>query len=255
MRILLTFIFSINNLIGFSQAGNNEVEAEYQLFCDTYSATKLYTSLYANNNVSIYHEKFSTAEDWQEHKKPLPEGAIELKSTTVYEPYLKTDQVKKEILFYSLIGPNNFLVRDEYYNFDWKISPDTKNISGYLCIKATTLFRGREWVAWFVPDIPVPFGPWKLHGLPGLIVEAYDTSNKYTFKLVKIEYKKSDILSTDFATLMRTKNIKPISYQQFLQDTEEFSDNITKDIRDPNITITRIPIPREGEELKYEWEK
>jgi len=253
MRILLFFILSIYNC--FSQKNNSEVQAEYQLFCDTYSATKLYTSLYANNNVSIYQEKFSTAEDWNEHKKKLPEGTKQLESTFEYDPYLKTDPLKKEILFYNMIGNNNFLVKDKYFDFDWKILSETKEISGYSCIKATTQFRGREWVAWFAPLIPLSYGPWKLHGLPGLILEAYDTNNKYTFRSVKVEYKKNDVLRKDFTTLMETKNKKPITYQQFLRDTEELNDNLINDVRDPNITVTKIPYPREGEELKFEWEE
>jgi len=255
MKLLMTFIFSLQNLIAFSQQESKEIQVEYQLFCDTNQATKLFTTLYANSNTAVYQEKYSTAEDWQEHAKKLPEGVKRFGATDPDDSYFKIDSNSKKIFFFDIIASNNFLVEDNYPDFNWNITSETKNIAGYPCIKATTSYRGRTWVAWFTPQIPISFGPWKLFGLPGLIVEAYDTDNKYTFKPIKIEFKKNDILKKDFATLMETKNTKPITYQQFLKDTEEFNDNLINDVRDSNVTITRIPFPREGEELKFEWEE
>ena len=52
---------------------------------------------------------------------------------------------------------------------------------------ATADFRGRRWTAWFATDIPVSDGPWKLGGLPGLILEAYDKGHQYTFTAVGLE--------------------------------------------------------------------
>ena len=251
----MAFVFSLQTLIALSQQESKEIQVEYQLFCDTNQATKLFTTLYANYNTAVYQEKYSTAEDWQEHAKKLPEGAKRFGGTDLQDSYLKIDSNNKKIFFFDIIANNNFLVEDSYPDFHWNITSETKDIAGYSCIKATTSYRGRTWVAWFTPQIPVSFGPWKLFGLPGLIVEAYDTDNKYTFKPIKIEFIKNDILKKDFATLMETKNTKPITYQQFLKDTEEFNDNLINDVKDPNVTITRIPFPREGEELKFEWEE
>ncbi len=63
----------------------------------------------------------------------------------------------------------------------WEISDDSKEILGYPCVRATTDYRGRHWTAWFTPDIPLQEGPWKLCGLPGLILEAYDSDLTYSF--------------------------------------------------------------------------
>ena len=52
---------------------------------------------------------------------------------------------------------------------------------------ATADFRGRRWTAWFATDIPISDGPWKLGGLPGLILEAYDKGHQYTFTAVGLE--------------------------------------------------------------------
>lgn len=64
---------------------------------------------------------------------------------------------------------------------EWEISDESKEIIGYQCFKATSDYRGRKWTAWFAPEIPLPEGPWKLCGLPGLILEAYDSNEEYHF--------------------------------------------------------------------------
>jgi len=69
----------------------------------------------------------------------------------------------------------------------WKISPDTANFSGLHCQKATLTFEGKNWIAWFAPELPYPSGPWKLNGLPGLIVEAYDEQQDIAFRFAGIE--------------------------------------------------------------------
>lgn len=65
---------------------------------------------------------------------------------------------------------------------EWVVTDSVKKIIGYECFKATTSFKGRQWIAWFAPEIPVSDGPWKLHSLPGLILEAYDRSHDYEFE-------------------------------------------------------------------------
>ena len=81
------------------------------------------------------------------------------------------------ILYESLEKPN------------WVITDETDIILGFPCIKATTNFRGREWIAFFTPDIPVQEGPWKLYGLPGLILKAYDSKRHYFYEAKDINSK------------------------------------------------------------------
>ena len=70
---------------------------------------------------------------------------------------------------------------------DWQITPDTATILGYPCQKAMSTFRGRNYEAWFSPEIPVNDGPWKFFGLPGLIMKVFDSQNIFSFVCVGIE--------------------------------------------------------------------
>lgn len=78
---------------------------------------------------------------------------------------------------------NTYFITEAIPQIDWKITTDTATLSGVKCQKATALFRGRTWIAWFAPDMPFQSGPWKLHGLPGLILEAYDSKKEVQFLL------------------------------------------------------------------------
>ncbi|HJE39010.1 MAG TPA: GLPGLI family protein [Candidatus Amulumruptor caecigallinarius] len=65
---------------------------------------------------------------------------------------------------------------------EWEIGDSIKIVLGYECIEASANYRGRTWTAWFAPELPVQEGPWKLCGLPGLILEAHDANSDYIFE-------------------------------------------------------------------------
>ena len=69
---------------------------------------------------------------------------------------------------------------------DWEIHPDTEEILGHSCQKATTHYGGRDWTVWFAADIPIGEGPWLLRGLPGLILKAEDSEQHYVFECIQL---------------------------------------------------------------------
>ena len=64
---------------------------------------------------------------------------------------------------------------------------EQKKIGLFNCQKATATYRGREYTAWFTAQIPVSHGPWKLRGLPGLILEVTEETGKYGFKAISLD--------------------------------------------------------------------
>lgn len=80
----------------------------------------------------------------------------------------------------------NKISYEENLKLDWRIIEEKKKIGDYWCYKATTQYGGRDWEAWFSPDIPIFKGPYKFSGLPGLIVEIYDSRKHYNFALLNV---------------------------------------------------------------------
>lgn len=89
--------------------------------------------------------------------------------------------VRKERLF------GNFLVSGSLPAINWEVQGDTATFGTLHCQKATGHFKGRNYIAWFCPDLPLHVGPWELNGLPGVIIEAYDDRREVQFLFDGIE--------------------------------------------------------------------
>ncbi len=81
----------------------------------------------------------------------------------------------------------NFKLTEIISPQQWEISDDTLTVLGYVCNKATASFRGREFHAWFTVDIPISEGPWKLYGLPGLILQVEDKEGLFQFESIGLQ--------------------------------------------------------------------
>lgn len=71
--------------------------------------------------------------------------------------------------------------------FSWQLQDGDSIVCSYPCHKATTTFRGRTWTVWYTLDLPYSDGPWKFCGLPGLVLYAYDSEDKFRFNCIGIE--------------------------------------------------------------------
>lgn len=68
---------------------------------------------------------------------------------------------------------------------NWELADETRVINTITCKKAKVKFKGRNWIAWYAPEIPLPYGPMKFSGLPGLIIKITDEKEDFDFELVK----------------------------------------------------------------------
>lgn len=85
-----------------------------------------------------------------------------------------------------LKGKDEFFV-DSLFPMHWEPMADVRQVGDLTCKGAKTWFKGRTYICWYSPDIPIPEGPWKLGGLPGLILEAYDEQDDLHFTLSSLE--------------------------------------------------------------------
>lgn len=88
-----------------------------------------------------------------------------------------------------------FVYSDSVPSLEWNFSDEeTDSIMGYDCRKATVEFAGRSYTAWFTPEIPLPFGPYKFGGLPGLILKLEDAERQYIWEAVGFERDNTPIM-------------------------------------------------------------
>ena len=110
---------------------------------------------------------------------------------------------------------NNFLLNaveyvDSAFNINWEMSDDTLTVCGYLCHKATATIRGKKWTAWYADEVPIDAGPWKFHGLPGLILKATDSDNL-------IDFEAEEIRKPHVLPLKNKSRWKRVSRQKYLE--------------------------------------
>jgi len=117
--------------------------------------------------------------------KPLHSNAEQNNMITVDLPIDSLFTVYKDMESNSLLfefmdlDQRSHFYADTLYPMNWVITNEKKSINGVDCIKAVTLFKGREYIAWYDSLVQIPNGPWKLGGLPGLILEAYDKEENW----------------------------------------------------------------------------
>lgn len=132
-------------------------------------------------------------EQWYVQQGLVMMGELMNKSPEDREAILNSSPLGHAVNLYVIRDKGIFKVWDKSYveyhkysepieNRDWTIVEDsTKIILDYDCIMATTYYHGRHWTVWFTPEVPVDAGPWKLLGLPGLILEAVDNTSQHHF--------------------------------------------------------------------------
>lgn len=116
---------------------------------------------------------------------------------------------KKEKMYVNeFVFFQNYLMEEPIPEMKWKITADTASFSGVSCLKATTQYEGKNWEAWFSSDLPFSSGPWKLNGLPGLIIEAYTTDKTIQYQFAGFENAKAgDFVRVD--DVKKTSTYRP----------------------------------------------
>jgi|SRR5574344_2126863 GLPGLI family protein len=139
-----------------------EIGRNTSRFCLT-AYTSLDSILRTSNNISLFQRNDIT----------YPQS--------FYEMYFQNYPKKGKLTCTGRVCNTDLKYEEDLPYIKWVISDSTNNILGYMVQMATCRFRGRDFVAWFTPQLPVSSGPWKFAGLPGLILKVEDSKKHYSF--------------------------------------------------------------------------
>lgn len=194
MRLITAFCLLI---IGFlANAQNKRFTYEYRFIPDSTNISDVktemmnldiadsgskfysYTAYYSDSIAKIDMEKQLASTGMINIKSDSRKGSIRYSISKKYPKY--------EVFLHNRILRDQYKVADDR-KIDWKISSEKQKIGEWNTQKAETEFGGRKWTAWFTSDIPIQDGPYKFHGLPGLIVKLEDGSKSHIFTLQAVK--------------------------------------------------------------------
>ena len=106
-----------------------------------------------------------------------------------------TDTEKTEVVSLEPLYPYRYMTHEPLAKVEWELADDTLTINELFCQRAVGKLYGKSWTVWYTEEIPSSAGPWKLRGLPGLIVKAEDKEGIHCFLLYETKNEVRDINS------------------------------------------------------------
>ncbi len=198
--LLVSVLYSVGS---FAQTNPEVLSVDYLIMSKKDNNAK---KLYPSCMILSIGKEFSKF-----HWAPLPEYRKYNPSISGYDVYTvyKGYPDKTQLTFCGEVVKIPYVYSEPLPDFGWEMLEGDTIVCGYNCQKATTTFRGLTWTVWFTLDLPYSDGPWKLCGLPGLILRAYDSKCNYFF--TAIEVKKGDDKEVT-TNLKHTKKSSPEKY-------------------------------------------
>ncbi len=110
---------------------------------------------------------------------------------------------------------------EEGEKIKWELLEETKEVCGYSCSKARANYSGRTWEVWYAEEIALPFGPWKLVGLPGLVLEAKSKTEDGELLFTAIAFKQTNTQITEPLDI----KYKQATREKFVKHKNKFEAN------------------------------
>ncbi|MEZ7516460.1 GLPGLI family protein [Flavobacterium frigidarium] len=206
------------------------------------------------NENSFYSEKNNEVSDKEEKNQET--GSLKktffLGGNNNNELRVQIYDQKKDTLFnIDYLVNEEVLCVEKFPVMQWQLMSEKKLISNFLCSKAITHFRGRNYIAWFAIELPIQIGPWKFNNLPGAILQVYDETNNYSWSTTKISTNLED------ENFKIDKNLKKISLQNYIEQDEKLKKEISNTALLKFIQRGAEIVERKyerGREKEFEWE-
>ena len=174
---IIAFLFPIT-AVAQEKESSDALEVTYQCIYQGFS----------NNRQPIF-DFFKLTIDEDKSSFCGTTGPEELYKHTVSQNYSVYKNIPNEgfLVFDKSLLLNDFYYQEPMPNFDWEFIDGDTVVCDYACQKAKVNYRHRTWYVWYTLDLPYSDGPWKLCGLPGLILLAVDSQNDFIFKAIGIQ--------------------------------------------------------------------
>lgn len=227
-KTIMLLVFAISNS-GFSQkktVENSDLWVSYEMVYKKYltseSTQNVNTILIVSSQGSLFTFEAMMNFDKIQQERELTDSDVFLNRSPYYF-LIKGNGDSVE--HYETIGSDSYKFK-ENLNHEWKLIDQDTIISGYTCKKATVNYAGRDWSAWYSPEIPITVGPYKFHGLPGLVMLLRDSENVFSF-VVK-EVKKGDFpfdsKTENYFVKDGGKPFESIEMEEFYKIRKKFSE-------------------------------
>lgn len=141
-------------------------------------------------------------------RSDMRKGDVRYSVTKTYPKY--------DVFMHTRLLSDQYKVAEDR-KMNWKISSEKQKIGEWNAQKAETDFGGRHWIAWFSTDIPVQDGPYKFHGLPGIIVKLEDRTGTHRFELKGI---KNSVQKVEMPFSAKEIAINRKQYNRLVEDYE-----------------------------------
>ena len=136
----------------------------------------------------------------------------------MHMPTVWTGNPEGQTTVREFIFPHDYEGYEPTPDIAWTLTDDTLTVSGYLCQQATAMHRGVKWCVWYTDEIPSSAGPWRLRGLPGLIVKAESVA--HSFCLAKLRQEASPITAPE-----QRPDVQRMAYAKLLKHRNEIYGN------------------------------
>jgi GLPGLI family protein len=164
-------VFTMFIMICFSCIAQKELQIKYSVTNKTIpTVLDKYASLRANSSFVLFTE--SSRSSYIE--RVVNQTFKNLKTNTLWSLEFR-----------------EFIIEEKMNLFNWEFFPETKIILDYNCRKATCEFRGRYYIAWYTTDLPFRAAPWKICGLPGVVLKLVVDDDYYVLNAIDLKVKDS----------------------------------------------------------------
>ena len=179
------------------------------------------------------------------------DAAMEFQEAMLHMPTVWTGYPERQTTVREFIFPHDYEGYESTPDIAWTLTDDTVTVGGYYCQTATCKFRGVAWTVCYTEEIPSSAGPWRLRGLPGLIVKA--ESEAHTFCLTELRKEASSITAPEHRPdVQRMKYAKLLKHRNEIYGNRQYAKNPTYYVPDLGGSINNMDVlNHDGQQLVF----